>query len=188
VSVVNAEAKCCGGAHVYFRFKLDKPATEQGWIVQMNTADVPYDSCSGFSHSTLFNEPHMWEAWHVSANATEPDGDLTYPDGSHDEVTWDGENQTSGAGGADGTLKFFFKSHPGVGDLSDWPARISSPASGILPSTRARPDWWGEPSDNGEQDAARSVHTTWDCCCSANISFLVASPGGVTRVHRGRCQ
>jgi RHS repeat-associated protein len=186
VSVVKASAQCCGGAQVFFRFMLDRPAAEEGWIVQMNTADVPWEGCDGILHGSLFNEPHMWEAWHVAANATAPD--QSYPDGSHDEVSWDGKNQTTGAGGVDGTLKFFFKSHPGVGDLSDWPVRISSPSSGILPSTRGPPDWWNQPPDNGEATATRSVHTTWDCCCSKNISFLSASPGGVTRVYRGACK
>ena len=179
VSVVTTKpSTCCGSANdVEFVFVLDKPAAEDGYIVQENIADIPWDTCDAIVHGNIWTD-HYWEAWFVPANSTGP---------ASDQVRWPGKNKTSGAGGVDGTIKFFFKSHQGVDDLKDWTTKISSPSSLDLPSTRARPDWWSDPSDNGERDATRSVHTTWDCCCPANISFISVSPGGITGVGRGPC-
>jgi RHS repeat-associated protein len=180
VSVITTKPKtCCGSADVYFNFVLDSPAAEDGYIVQENVADVPWVSCSEIVHGNIWND-HYWEAWEVKKGQTSPEGPYT------DHVFWPPQKSAIGGGGIDGTIKFFFKSHRGVGDLSDWTTKISSPASLDLPSTRSRPDWWNDPSDNGENHASRSVHTVWDCCCPQDVSFITVDPGGIT--HWEHCK
>jgi RHS repeat-associated protein len=179
-AVTTKPSTCCGSANdVEFAFVLDNPAAEDGYIIQENTASIPWDSCDGFLHGNLWTD-HYWEAFPVAKLSSGP--------AEHDHVWWIGKNKSSGDGGIKGNLKFFFKSHKGVDDLKDWTTKISSPSSGGLLSTRRPPDWWDDPSDNGEHDATRSVSVAWDCCCQGNISFLSVSPGGYTGVGRGPCK
>jgi hypothetical protein len=174
---------------VLFNFVLDKPAAQDGYIVQENIIDFEFESCSEIVH----NNPgdHFWEAWLVKANQTVPTSQIW---GSTDSVFWDGYGATTGAGGVNlgargrGTIKFFFKTR--TGDLGDpatipptppaestgWTWRVSSPWSLDLPSTRIKPTWWDDPPDNDEAAAGRGVYVVWDCCCAAQKSGIMVTP------------
>jgi len=92
------------------------------------------------------------------------------------------------------TIKFYYKRTPNrdLGDpgaipivdpdpASGWTWRNSTPWSGSLPSTKIKPSWWGDPSDNNEITATRSLYTVWDCVCPRQISAVMVSPGGIVR-------
>jgi hypothetical protein len=176
----------CGSADgVDFDFTLDKPAAEDGYIVQENTVSIPY--VSGIVNGNIWTD-HYWEAWFVKKNQVSPTTQAAL--GHTDHVFWNGQPNSRGGGGIKGKIKFFFAKR--TGDLGDpganpptppsqssgWTPRNSSPSSGSLPSTRNERSvtWWNDPPDNGEAIAERSVTTAWDCTCETQTSTIKVSP------------
>lgn len=158
----------CGGRNVQWIFSLDKPAPEDGYIVQQIDRNEFVANCPDLAMGPPAPLPTFWEAWFVKKGdkldwlaATMP-----FTDGN----TRPARPRTNGRDGALGKVKFFTKAT--TGDLgrdnvaptdpkSNWgPGKV--PNSGALPSTASEPSWWsGTPA---EGPAVRNVVASWDCC------------------------
>jgi hypothetical protein len=179
----------CGSFDIKFDFMLDTPAAEDGYIVQENSIDFPYTDCT-FVHGN--DGDHFWEAWFVKAGQRFSTTQWQHNgDNYTDHTKYQGEKPGKSTGGkANGSIKFFFKRRtgnlgdPGANPPTDpdpstgWTFRLRSAWSGDLPSTRAKPSWWDETSDNGEAPAQRSIWVKWTCCpgCQPDESEIIVTP------------
>jgi RHS repeat-associated protein len=162
----------CGDFAVFWQFSLDSPSPEEGYIVQKVTILDRFITCG--EKVGITNTSSYWEYWNVPANSASP----VPPQGGRyyftDQDSQWGTSKSKGVRVSRGEVKFFFKSHPGVGDLaapgSGWgPNGLNGgdARSQAVPSTRTPPPWWNDPSDHGETDASRITAIRWDCCCSS---------------------
>jgi hypothetical protein len=158
----------CGQRNVQWIFSLDKPAPEDGYIVQHIVGKQDIVPCPGKRTGTMRETLNFWEAWPVKKD------DLvdwtTTRDGWTDGSTRPPAAGTVGEQTTDGEVKFFGRSKTGdLGDFNVAPADASSawgpgkvPTSGALPSTRSKPSWWDDASP--EKTAVRQALSEWDCC------------------------
>lgn len=158
----------CDERNVQWIFSLDKPAPEDGYIVQQVDRSEFVATCPNLAIGPPGPLPIFWEAWFVKK------GDkldwTTVRDKWTDGSTRSARPSTNGRYFAGGTVKFFTKSITGdLGDFNKAPADPKStwgpgkvPISGALPSTPSEPSWWsGTPT---EGPAQRSVDSVWNCC------------------------
>ena len=158
----------CGERNVQWIFSLDKPAPEDGYIVQHIEGKQDIVACPGKRTGTMRQTLNFWEAWPVKK------GDLvdwtTTRDGWTDGSKRPPMPNKVGLQTSDGEVKFFGKSKTGdLGDFDVAPADASSawgpgkvPTSGALPSTPTQPSWWEDASP--EKTAVRQALSEWDCC------------------------
>ena len=158
----------CGERNVQWIFSLDKPAPEDGYIVQHVEGSEEVKACPGPLTGTMRKTHNFWEAWPVKA------GDLvdwtTTRDGWTDGSTRPPRPNRVGVQVSDGTVKFFGRSKTGdLGDFDKAPADATSPwgpgrvpTSGALPSTATKPSWWDDASV--EKTAVRQARSEWNCC------------------------
>ncbi len=158
----------CGQRNVQWIFSLDKPAPEDGYIVQQVDRSEYVETCPNVAYGPAAPLPTFWEAWFVK-KGDKVDwlaGTMKYTDGN----TRPARPGTNGSDSATGTIKFFTKAT--TGDLgvdnkapadpkSPWgPGKV--PNSGALPSTPKEPSWWsGTPV---EGPANRGAWASWNCC------------------------
>ena len=160
----------CGERNVQWIFSLDKPAPEDGYIVQHITGAEDIVACPGPLKGTMTKTTDFWEAWFVKKGDIVEHmmaaGKFNFTDGS----TRGPSPNTVGVQASDGTVKFFGTST--TGDLgkdgvapadpaSKWgPGKV--PTSGDLPSTPTKPPWWDNASTEGP--AIRQAKSEWNCC------------------------
>jgi len=158
----------CGERNVQWIFSLDKPAPEDGYIVQHIVGKEDVVACPGKRTGTMSVKSNFWEAWPVKQ------GDLvdwtTTRDGWTDGSTRPPQPGKVGLQTSDGEVKFFTKTKTGdLGDFNAPPAAGTAvwgpgkvPTSGALPSTPTKPAWWDDASP--EKTAVRQALSEWDCC------------------------
>jgi hypothetical protein len=158
----------CGERNVQWVFSLDKPAPDDGYIVQQVDKLEFVKTCPDKAIGPPAPIHKFWEAWLVKK------GDkvdwTTVRDKWTDGNTRPPRPGTNGSDIAAGTVKFFTKSTTGdLGDFGTAPADPKSPwgpgkvpNSGALPSTSSEPSWWGNAPVEGP--AERGVWASWDCC------------------------
>lgn len=158
----------CGQRNVQWVFSLDKPAPEDGYIVQQVDRNEYVETCPDVAYGPPAPLPTFWEAWFVKK------GDkldwTTVRDKWTDGSTRPAQPSTNGMDIATGEIKFFTKKTTGdLGDFGKAPADPKSPwgpgkvpNSGALPSTPTEPSWWSGASVEGP--ATRGVWASWNCC------------------------
>jgi hypothetical protein len=158
----------CGERNVQWIFALDKPASEDGYIVQHIQGNQDIAPCPGPRSGRMTQTSNFWEAWPIKT------GDLvdwtTTRDGWTDGSTRPPAAHTVGEQVSDGEVKFFGRSKTGdLGDFNQAPADPASkwgpgkvPTSGALPSTPTKPPWWDDAPIEGP--AVRQARSEWDCC------------------------
>jgi hypothetical protein len=184
----------CGARRVEWIFSLDKPAPEDGYIVQQIDTTQSVATCPTVASATTVAVSPFWEAWLVK-KGDKVDWTTTrdvWTDGSERSA----QPSTNGQLDDFGTIKFFAKSVTGdLGDFgkksgdgsSDW-SPGKEPQSGGLPSTRTKPKWWdGTPV---EGPAFRSAKAVWNCCSSkasehTNVVTRIPAPGVPTPPKSG---
>ena len=161
----------CGSYDVKWEFVLDKPAAQDGYIIQKVTYDYDYKKCDG---TPTKGSKTYWEGWLVKSGQTTETGDASFKFTDH--ATEPSHPQMHGTITQAGEIKFFFKTQTGnLGDPGVNPVVPPDPTTGFggknqermskdLPSTDSPPTWWNNPSDNGESTGSRSVTTSWNCC------------------------
>ena len=167
----------CGSGQVRWIFRLDQTAPLDGYIVQQVDVHENIKGCSEPPVSSIPVEPTRtyWEAWPVKqGERVSPD---TAKDGYTDESKTLSHGRRTGAFSVIGTIKFF--SRTTTGDLGDLNTPPSTPnggwgpgvaeGSGILPSTKTKPQWWDDTPVEGP--ASRSTEAWWDCCCMGRDDF-----------------
>jgi hypothetical protein len=173
----------CGERNVQWIFALDKPAPEDGYIVQHIQGNQDIAACPGPRSGKMTQTSNFWEAWPIKK------GDLvdwtTTRDGWTDGSTRAPAAHTVGEQVSDGEVKFFVRSKTGdLGDFNQAPADPASkwgpgkvPTSGALPSTPTKPPWWDDAPIEGP--AVRQARSEWDCCDadpSKHTSHVTAYP------------
>jgi hypothetical protein len=159
----------CGAYEVRWGFHLDKPAPEDGFLVQQ----IDRNEWIGDCHAQGAPAPlrSYWEAWFVAKGRRKDSGTIAtrYTDSSGLATT---QPATSGMLSSTGTVKFFplsttgdleaaWKAHePGWGWF--FPPVGKVPESGDLPSTDVQPTWWNNTPVEGP--AVRSATAGWNCC------------------------
>jgi hypothetical protein len=181
----------CGERNVQWIFSLDKPAPEDGYIVQHITGTEDIVACPGPLTGTMKKTSDFYEAWFVNkgdiVEHMQAAGRFNFTDGS----TRGPRPHTVGVQISDGTVKFFGKST--TGDLgkdgvapadpaSKWgPGKV--PTSGDLPSTPTKPSWWDKTPIEGPE--VRQAKSEWNCCdadAAKHTSRVTAYP------KRPRCE
>jgi hypothetical protein len=181
----------CGERNVQWIFSLDKPAPEDGYIVQHITGTEDIVACPGPLTGTMKKTSDFYEAWFVKKGDIVEHmmaaGRFNFTDGS----TRGPRPNTVGVQASDGSVKFFGIST--TGDLgkdgvapadptSKWgPGRV--PTSGALPSTATKPAWWDGAAIEGPE--VRQAKSEWNCCgadASKHTSRVTAYP------KRPRCE
>jgi RHS repeat-associated protein len=171
--------KTCGGINVKWVFSLDKKSKCEGYIVQQIDHDSSIAPCGGAAKKM---KKQFWEAWKIKKG---------------EKVSWDTKRDkwtdssikpsrpnTCGKWSSKGTVKFFCVKKTGdLGDLNKKPKKPNdgwgpgaAPWSGVLPSTKQKPKWWGKPSDGGEKPARRASGAEWDCCVNPPKNNVWARP------------
>ena len=158
----------CGQRNVQWVFSLDKPAPEDGYIVQRIDKSEFVNTCPDMAIGPPAPIPPFWEAWLVKK------GDKVDWTTVRDKWT-DGNTRPSrpGTNGTDialGTVKFYGQKTTGdLGDFNTAPVDPKSPwgpgkvpSSGALPSTASEPSWWSTSPLDGPAD--RGVWASWNCC------------------------
>lgn len=160
----------CGQRNVQWIFSLDKPAPEDGYIVQHIEGTEDIAGCPGPRSGTMTKTSDFWEAWFVNRGEIVEwqmrAGNFNFTDGS----TRGPAPNKVGLQSSDGTVKFFGKSTTGdLGKDSVAPADPAStwgpgkvPTSGALPSTPTKPAWWDNTPIEGP--AVRQARSEWNCC------------------------
>jgi RHS repeat-associated protein len=161
----------CGSENVDFEFTLDRPPSEDGYVVQKIIFKYNYTDTEDTDHhqTTDFTKTY-WEAWFVKGTKS------TQPPSVSDHSHWEGKGRATGTHSSVGEIKFFYKRN--TGDLGDYgtPPSKPDPSTGWqsgdgsswsigLPWTDKEPKWWKNDPDNGEASASRSVNTDWNCKC-----------------------
>ena len=164
----------CGAYEVDWSFRLDRPAPDDGYIVQQIDRNEWTGDCPAQGAPAPLSP--YWEAWFVEKGRKRDA--LTIATGTTDSSTLDTPQPgTSGMLSSTGTVKFFTTGT--TGDLGvDWRAwtpgwlgplqdRLNPPGgkvaeSGDLPSTDVQPTWWNYAPVEGP--AGRGVSVWWNCC------------------------
>lgn len=181
----------CGERNVQWIFSLDKPAPEDGYIVQHITGNEDIVACPGPLTGTMKKTSDFYEAWFVNkgdiVEHMQAAGRFNFTDGS----TRGPRPDTVGVQASDGEVKFFGKSTTGdLGKDGVAPADAASkwgpgkvPTSGDLPSTPTKPAWWDNAPIEGPE--VRQAKSEWNCCgadASKHTSRVTAYP------KRPRCE
>ncbi|HKQ05867.1 MAG TPA: DUF4157 domain-containing protein [Blastocatellia bacterium] len=158
----------CDERNIEWIFSLDKPAPDDGYIVQKVERNEMENRCPTVNYGPPGPLPTFWEAWFVKK------GDkldwLASTMAFTDSSVHAARPNTNGSYIVVGTVKFFTKST--TGDLgrdniapadpkSAWgPGKV--PISGALPSTPTEPSWWSSAPVEGPKE--RGVWSSWNCC------------------------
>jgi hypothetical protein len=173
----------CGERNVQWVFALDKPAPEDGYIVQHIQSFSFVKSCPDPAIGPPGPEKEFWEAWFVKKGDTLDW--TTVRDKWTDGSTRPAGSSQNGIQMSAGTVKFFAKSTTGdLGDFGKAPAAGTSvwgpgkvPTSGALPSTPKKPPWWDKTPVEGPAD--RLATSQWDCCdadATKHTNSVTATP------------
>jgi hypothetical protein len=182
VSPVGSFAKrACGGFRRFWKFELDNPAPNEGYMVQQIDWYEDIKNCPQSARCLAKPTLTFWEAWRFNK------GDTLFAQfssiGFSDMSSSGSANKKTGYRLAFGTIKFFSKSTTGdLGDLRTPPTTPNGgwgpgnePQSGILPSTKTRPSWWS--SSPIEGPATRLAESAWRCCGdSGDFNTIKARP------------
>lgn len=170
-----------------WNFALDKPAPQNGYIVQKVTMTVKIEKCDG----TVLpgGTKTYWEAWFIKQGQTRPTTQAASRM-TDEAIIFRFIPGTCGRIKQTGKIKFFYATTTGnLGDpgarpivppdpKTGWETNASGKAglqsSGVLPSILTMPTWWDDASDNGEKTGYRKIETKWcDCpgrrCASRDI-------------------
>jgi hypothetical protein len=163
---------------VFFNFRLDKPAPQDGYIVQQ----VKWkDTINGKSNGETF-----WEAWLVKKDQTEVTAVQNKISKATDSSSHASIPDSEGIYEVTGTIKFFYKSTTGnLGDTGQSPVVTPDENSGFgfanqagksgrVFSTVKEPTWWKEMSANGEKTGSRTVIRKWDNCTLNELDITPA--------------
>lgn len=160
----------CGAYDVGWAFRLDKPAPEDGFIVQQIDRNEWVGNCPAQGAPAPL--PTYWEAWFVKGEhkRSQDTIDTGVTDHSSLETPQPG---TIGMLGSTGKVKFFTMSTTGNLE-ADWKERSPGwwgwlypplgkvPEAGDLPSTYSKPTWWDNTPVEGPKE--RSASVSWNCC------------------------
>ncbi len=171
ITPLSCVKRACGEYNASWRFALDRPAPEKGYLVQQIDRSELIGTCSDAGPVAGPPAPVQtyWEAWPVGRRKRMDR--LTREDGYTDESTWPATPATSGTQIAAGTVKFFTFSTTGdLGNFDQAPADPTSPwdvgtvpgSGSLLPATASKPPWWDDPPVEGP--ATREAASRWDCC------------------------
>jgi hypothetical protein len=161
-----------GSFDVKWNFILDKPAEEDGYIVQKVTLRYNFVRLGPRGNVTDRYGPNpnptvYWEAWFVKQGNHLPDQALV--DGNTDEAKGDPHPGTSGQISMDGEIRFYTRCGV-LGNGFSNPKTFPDPETGFgigkvpwsltLPSTDKKPFFWERPS-NDLPIGKRSVQISW---------------------------
>jgi hypothetical protein len=170
----------CGGRRRAWKFELDSPAPEDGYMVQQVDAYEGDWACPNSGMCLADPTLTFWEAWRFNK------GDKLFAQfssfGLSDISGRPSENNKSGEAVSMGTIKFFSRATTGdLGDLGTAPSTPNGwgpgkePRSHLLPSTKSQPSWWTNTPIEGP--ATRVASSSWRCCpTGSNYNVITATP------------
>jgi RHS repeat-associated protein len=178
----------CGTMFAAWYFDLEHPASEDGYIIQMNTLYKILTHCDG----TPFVQPppaYMWEAFFIKKGQTRYENALNWPNcGTAPLDNTDECSQLTymedikGSIFASSEIRFYPVSVIGVENLMPvWgllPRGSPFGTDSCLPSTLSRPVWWNTANArivNGYPPATRGCDVEWSCCNCPSSDFSCAS-------------
>ena len=182
----NLNPKCGQDGWIQWDLELGKPAPCDGYIVQQINARCTIEDCKNCPNSVPGEVGFTyWEAWFVKKgnrlDEARVSGAATYTDQDLDQI----DDNKCGYVSRVGFIKFFCSTT--TGDLgmdgkpnpkSGWTVNATygtgacATTPGSLPSTNAKPKWWGNAPI---EQASRRASYYWNCCCHDNRDFVKVS-------------
>lgn len=145
-TVAGPDRPGCGGYHREIEWRLKKPASADGWVVQKMTVTFNILRCDDTQDPTMPSRT-FWEAWPVARGNTfsNPRTD-----------TWNVPRMPNrkGSWSARGEARFY----PGVGLPGDFVQFNPNTYAGTLHSSTTEPPFW-----SGRM-VVRRVEVEFDCC------------------------